>query len=165
MQRELEQSLNDLLVRWHRWSSAPARVADTLMQDFDAVLARVPEPFRTTLYLQARNLAGGAQVWSTARSTGDIGQARILLHNLLADDERRWFGPRIVYLNERGNRIGESNPRAQLSNHDVELLLQLREEGFSYSWLAQKFECSKSAVQWYCNGGRRCQVPARVKAV
>lgn len=165
MQRELEQSLNDLMVRWHRWSSSPARIADTLMQDFDAVLARVAEPFRTTLYLQARNLAGGAQVWTTQRPTGDIGQARIRLHNLLADDERRWFGPRIVYLNERGNRIGESNPRAQLRDHEIELLLQLREEGFSYSWLAQKFECSKSAVQWYCNGGRRCQVAARVKTV
>ena len=81
------------------------------------------------------------------------------------DDEQRWFGKQLVYLNERGNRIGESNPRAIMSDHDIDLLLQLREEGYSYGWLATKFECSKSAVQWYCNGGRRCQQPARTKQV
>lgn len=166
MQRELEEALNDLLVRWHRWKSAPARVADTLLQDFDAILARVGEPHLATLVVQARNLACGHQVWSTARPTGDIGAARIQLHNRLADDDRRrWFGPRIVQLNERGNRVGESNPRAKLTDEEVRLLLDLREEGFSYGWLAQKFECSKSAVQWYCNGGRRCQRAARVKEV
>ena len=172
MQRELEQSLNELLVRWHRWKAAPARVPDTLLQDFDAILARVGEPNLTALVVQARNLACGHQVWTTARPVGDIAEARSRLHNLLAADERRWYGPRVVKLNARGNRVGESNPMADLTDEEVDLLLELRAETnvdgkprYSLSWLALKFEKPKSTISDICSGRRRCQAAVRTKEV
>jgi hypothetical protein len=65
---------------------------------------------------------------------------------------------RMVAVNERGLPIGESHPRAVLSDHDVGLLLELRAEGFSYGWLAAKFEVSKSCVAKVCRGEHRAQI-------
>jgi len=67
---------------------------------------------------------------------------------------------RHIAVNERGMPIGESHPGAVLSNHEVDLLLELRDEGYSYSWLSAKFEISKGAVAKICTGQRRCQSPA-----
>jgi hypothetical protein len=163
--RNTETLLNDLLVRWHRWAAPPTRVADTLMQDLDAVLAQVPVRLRAALQFQARNMACGAEVWTSARPVGDLAEARAALRILLAVDETRWFGPLEVKLNERGNRIGDSNPRAELSDSEVDLMLRLREEGHSYGWLRDKFEVAKSTVQDICSGRRRGQPVARIKKV
>ena len=38
-----------------------------------------------------------------------------------------------------------------LTHHEIGLLLQLREEGYSYAWLAVKFEISKSYAFDLCN--------------
>ena len=70
-----------------------------------------------------------------------------------------------MQLNARGNRIGESTPRAGLTDHEVELIHELRAEGFSYSWLAHKFETPRSAISDICLGRRRCQVAVRTKEV
>lgn len=67
--------------------------------------------------------------------------------------------PRLIAVNERGLAIGESHPRAVLTNHEVEMLLELRAEGFSYSWLAKKFEVAKGTVAKICRGERRGQYP------
>lgn len=67
---------------------------------------------------------------------------------------------RMVAVNERGQRIGESHPRAVLTDHEVELLLELRAEGFSYGWLARKFEVHKQTVAKICTGTRRSQIAA-----
>lgn len=68
---------------------------------------------------------------------------------------------RTFAVNERGLRIGESHPRAVLTDHEVGLLLELREaEGWSYSRLAKVFEISKGAVAKIVSGQRRCQTPA-----
>lgn len=72
---------------------------------------------------------------------------------------------RTVAINERGLRIGEDHQGAKLTNAEVELLLSLREQGWSYRQLAEAFEVSKSAVRWYCIGGRRCQLAVRFKTV
>ena len=37
---------------------------------------------------------------------------------------------------------GERHQKAQLSDHDVELMRQLREAGMTYREIAEKFECS-----------------------
>lgn len=37
---------------------------------------------------------------------------------------------------------GEQHPRAKLSDHEVELMRELRAQGKSYRWLAAKFEIS-----------------------
>lgn len=38
-----------------------------------------------------------------------------------------------------------------LTHHEIGLLLQLRDEGYSYAWLAVKFEISKSYAFDLCN--------------
>lgn len=95
---------------------------------------------------------------------------------------------RIIKTNERGRRIGESHPRAVLSDHEVELLLELLDErrdvidrlqemgatqtaidgmltfkGLSYRLLAEKFEISKGHVGKIARGFGRQQTPT-VKA-
>lgn len=65
---------------------------------------------------------------------------------------------RLVAVNEKGNLIGEDHPMAVLSDREVQLLLELRMEGFSYNWLAGKFEVSKSCVQKICNGTHRAGI-------
>lgn len=62
---------------------------------------------------------------------------------------------RTVAINERGLRVGEDHQNAKLTNAEIDLLLELREQGWSYRRLAEKFEVSKSAVRWWCIGGRR----------
>jgi hypothetical protein len=171
MDRNFDPLLTDLLRRWHLWASSPVRPLDTLLQDFDALVAKLSPRQRGAIVALAataqRNTACGAAVWSSPRVDRDTARrARArLLALLLLDDESRWFGRRTVVLNERGNRIGESNPQAEVSDHDVSLCLQLREEGYSLGWLARKFEVSRSTVQDWCNGRRRGQMPARVKEV
>lgn len=161
-----DQALDNLLARWHRWAQAATRLDDSLLRDFDALVGKVPPRLRAALALQARNLACGAQVWSSPRvERATIAKARARLHALLEPERERWLGWRVVHLNERGNRVGESNPRAEVSDHEVDLALQLREQGFSLGWIAAKFEVSKSCVQWWCNGGRRGQLPVKRKEV
>ncbi len=60
---------------------------------------------------------------------------------------------------ERGHLVGESHPRAKLSNRDVELLLVLRREGWGYARLAVKFEISKRHVRDLVHGRRRVFYP------
>lgn len=62
-----------------------------------------------------------------------------------------------VLVNERGLRVGQSHPNAVLTDHDVDLLLELRAEGFSYGWLARKFEIHRQTVAKICQGLRRGQ--------
>jgi hypothetical protein len=64
---------------------------------------------------------------------------------------------RMVALNDRGRRVGETHPRAELSDRDIELFLGLRAEGYSLSWLAAKFEVSKSQAGRIARGEQRCQ--------
>lgn len=69
------------------------------------------------------------------------------------------MGTRETLHNERGMRIGESHPRAVLTDHEVELLIALRDDGMSWRVLAVKFECSKRCVRDIYSGRRRCQTP------
>jgi hypothetical protein len=68
---------------------------------------------------------------------------------------------KLVALNEKGARIGQEHPGAKLTDAEVAVLLDLRDEGFSYSWLAAKFEVSKSCARWICTGRNRSQTVAR----
>lgn len=72
---------------------------------------------------------------------------------------------RIVALNERGQRIGETHPQAKYSNGEVSLLLSLRDQGLTYSQIAQACGIPKSTVAHICRGARRCQTPARYSMV
>jgi hypothetical protein len=73
-------------------------------------------------------------------------------------------------VNERGQVIGEDHPRAVLTDHEVDLVLELRAEvdeagqpRYSFGWLAAKFEVSKSCIARICWGTRRAQYPAGFK--
>lgn len=69
----------------------------------------------------------------------------------------------LVAVNEDGLRIGESHPRAKLSDDDIELIRALAEEGMRYRVIAQKFEISKVTVGRICRYERRGQTIARLK--
>lgn len=70
--------------------------------------------------------------------------------------------------NERGIVIGDSHHRATLSDDQIDMLLNLRDEDpkrWSYLALARAFDCSKSAVAFYIKGERRGQTVAALKPV
>ncbi len=70
---------------------------------------------------------------------------------------------RLVALNARGRRIGEHHPSAVLTERDVQLLFELREEGWGYGRIARKLECSKTQVKRIVKGTHRGQHAARFK--
>ena len=49
---------------------------------------------------------------------------------------------KIVAVNEHGRRIGESHPRAKLTDHEVDLIRELAEQGLTHEQIARKFELS-----------------------
>lgn len=72
---------------------------------------------------------------------------------------------KLVALNEHGRVVGENHHRSKLLDREVDQLLDLRDEGYSYQWLADKFDMSKSGVRWICTGRYRCQTPAKLVEV
>jgi hypothetical protein len=72
---------------------------------------------------------------------------------------------KLVALNENGRRVGESHPRAGLTDDEVELVHKLREQGLSLAQIATKMEQSKACIQKICDGSRRGQTVARVVSV
>lgn len=70
-----------------------------------------------------------------------------------------------IAINDRGLRVGEDHQNAKLTNYEVDLLLQLRDDGWSYLRLAEKFDISKSQARNICKGRSRCQSADRWKSV
>lgn len=68
-----------------------------------------------------------------------------------------------IGVNERGQRVGESHPAARLTDHEVELLLTLHDDGWGCRRLSRHFEISKTAVRKIINGKCRQQRPCRWK--
>ncbi|QDF96781.1 hypothetical protein CJ010_09690 [Azoarcus sp. DD4] len=62
-------------------------------------------------------------------------------------------------VNERGRLIGASHPLALLTDHEIDLVHELREAGLSLSQIAQRMECSKSCIAHVISGRRRGQTP------
>jgi len=106
---EINERLNDLLTRWHAhcngysackgypsanaacrqaqttsvwdaWSGAQDDAANhRIMEEFDAAMWDVPQPYLTALQLQARNLHTGKQVWQSPRLPADPMERGVLL--------------------------------------------------------------------------------------
>lgn len=106
---DLSQVLNDLLARWHRWSSSysfgkgypsvdsacrdsrtsrqyddtngalDASVENKIMEAFDAVVWTIPQPHLTALQFQARNFHARRAVWTSPRLPTDEMERSILL--------------------------------------------------------------------------------------
>ena len=66
---------------------------------------------------------------------------------------------RLVAVNDARRRIGEDHPRAVLSDHEVELVHALHDDGLSLAEIARKMEVSKGCVWKIVHGYRRGQVP------
>jgi hypothetical protein len=77
---------------------------------------------------------------------------------------------KLVFVNDRGRRIGQDHHRAKLSDRDIDQIFELRELGLSYSQIAGKFDdieggISKETVRDVLKGRRRGQVPFATKKV
>ncbi|CAB3624599.1 hypothetical protein [Achromobacter pestifer] len=70
-----------------------------------------------------------------------------------------------VGVNEKGVRVGEDHQRATLTDHDVELMRQLREEGLGYKRLAKMFDTSVRNVRDIVNYKRRVTTPTAWKTI
>lgn len=64
---------------------------------------------------------------------------------------------------ESGKLRGESHPRADLSDHEVGLMMELFDQGFTRQWLAEKFECPYTTVTSIVRGRTRSVTIARVE--
>jgi hypothetical protein len=71
---------------------------------------------------------------------------------------------RLLAVNSGGYVIGEQHPRAVLTDHEVQLVFELREQGYSQRWLAAKFEVGRSTIRDILSGRTRAQTPDRWKA-
>ena len=171
--RQDEQMILQLLIRWHRWTADPMRSSDTAMRAFDDIIGKLRPCYRVALILEARELACGAAIMSrvlvlrseqrTRRQT-----SRKALCRAIAKFAQQWT--RVISYNEHGRRIGESNPKARLTDHEVDLIRELYEERtpdgarrYSFGQIALKTRQPKSTVSDICYGRRRAQIPARVK--
>lgn len=60
-------------------------------------------------------------------------------------------------VNDRGYVIGEQHHRAKLSDHEVDLVLELIDEGIPPGEVARKFDISRRTVRDYIAGRYRSQ--------
>lgn len=58
-------------------------------------------------------------------------------------------------------RCGQAHPRAKLTDHDVEVIRQLHEQGMFYYQIAEKFGISRHTVGSICRFRRRGRVSIR----
>ncbi len=65
--------------------------------------------------------------------------------------------PKLIAVSETGRPLGENHPKAVLTDNEVEQLLMLRQQGYTYQWLVDKFDVCKSTVASICRGRTRCQ--------
>lgn len=72
---------------------------------------------------------------------------------------------KLLKTNAAGRRIGDSHPRANLMDDEVDLVLELVESGMSYAQVASKMDVSKSCVAHIAKGRRRSQAAVSVRWV
>lgn len=72
---------------------------------------------------------------------------------------------RLVSINEKGRRIGESHPRARLTDREIELVFALRAEGWGYKRIAHKMEMSVRHVRDVLACRKRAQFAAGFKGI
>ena len=72
---------------------------------------------------------------------------------------------KLVAVNESGRRIGEDHPKARLTNFQVDRVFELRERGWSYTKIANKFKVSRECIRSICLCRTRGQWASRFKKV
>lgn len=53
-------------------------------------------------------------------------------------------------VNEHGLRVGEDHPNAKLTDHEVDLMRRLHDDGVGYKRLARMFEVSQETAARIC---------------
>ena len=66
--------------------------------------------------------------------------------------------------NEAGHVVGEQHHRARLTDHDIDLIFDLRAHGLRYAEIASKFGVSLSTVESVCTCRRRSHTVMGTKA-
>lgn len=72
---------------------------------------------------------------------------------------------KLVAVNDRGRRIGQDHPRAKLTDHEVDLIRQLAEEGMSSYAIAEKFEINPRTARRIISCDKRAHTPEKFKRV
>ena len=72
---------------------------------------------------------------------------------------------KVVTVNGQGKRVGESHPKAELTDHEVELMREIHEEGYGYRRLAKMFEVGKTTVRQIVRYETRCCSDVRRKVI
>lgn len=67
----------------------------------------------------------------------------------------------LVGINDKGRRVGQYHPRARFTDHEVDLIFELKEEGRTITEIAKIMECRKSTINDILKGRRRAQHPTR----
>lgn len=70
---------------------------------------------------------------------------------------------KMVQIGEYGKRVGESHGRAKLSDHEIDLVRQLKDEGMPVGEIAEKMEISRRYVYKLVNYERRASIVAEWK--
>lgn len=70
-----------------------------------------------------------------------------------------------VAVNECGRRIGEDHQNARYTNREIEHVLEMRDEGKSYGFIATVMDMPKSTVASICKATRRCQCVMMFKTI
>ncbi len=73
--------------------------------------------------------------------------------------------PQYVHIGEYGKRVGETHGRAKLSDHEIDLVRQLKEEGMPAPEIAEKFAVSKRYDYKLVNFERRASIVAQFRRV
>lgn len=60
-----------------------------------------------------------------------------------------------------GNRVGQSHHRARFTDHEIDLMRDLRDDGMTMREIAEKFGTSVSTIQGIVSGSRRTQIADR----
>jgi hypothetical protein len=70
-----------------------------------------------------------------------------------------------IAVNEKGYRIGEDHPHARYTNREIGHVLEMRDEGKSYGFIATVMDMPKSTVASICTAKRRCQCAMMFKTI
>jgi len=72
---------------------------------------------------------------------------------------------RKVGVNALGIRVGQDHQNAKLTDAEIVMLLEFREQGWGYRRLAAKFEISRAHVRRIVSGRARHQIPTRFRSL
>lgn len=72
---------------------------------------------------------------------------------------------KLIGINDDGRRVGQDHHRAKFTDHEIEQMRKLRDEGMAYSRIASVMECAEATARHICKHLRRAQQPTKFKKV